>query len=337
MNKKINTGLLAYGMSGKVFHAPFINSHNGFNFTAIVERTNKLAQKDYPNIKSYNSVEELIADDSIELVIINTPNFTHYEHAKMALNAGKHILVEKPFTATTAQAKELFALAKTVGKKVLVYQNRRYDSGYNAVKSIIESGKLGKLIEVHFRFDRYRTTIGPKSFKEEVVEATGLQYDLGPHLLDQAISLFGKPDKYYKILGKNRNQTKVDDYLSIQLTYPNDLYVFLTASMLVADIKEAFVINGSKGSFSKNHADVQETQLLKGVKPTTTGYGIEDPKDAGKLTLIGENGEKSVEIIPSKKGDYMGLFEAVYQNIVNDMPYPITEEDILIQLEILES
>ena len=337
MNKKINTGLLAYGISGKVFHAPFINSHNGFNFTAIVERTNKLAQKDYPNIKSYNSVEELIADDSIELVIINTPNFTHYEHAKMALNAGKHILVEKPFTATTAQAKELFALAKIVGKKVLVYQNRRYDSGYNAVKSIIESGKLGKLIEVHFRFDRYRATIGPKSFKEEVVEATGLQYDLGPHLLDQAISLFGKPDKYYKILGKNRNQTKVDDYLSIQLTYPNDLYVFLTASMLVADIKEAFVINGSKGSFSKNHADVQETQLLKGVKPTATGYGIEDPKDAGKLTLIGENGEKSVEIIPSKKGDYMGLFEAVYQNIVNDMPYPITEEDILIQLEILES
>ena len=129
MNKKINTGLLANGISGKVFHAPFMNSHNGFNFTAIVERTNKLAQKDYPNIKSYNSVEELIADDSIELVIINTPNFTHYEHAKMALNAGKHILVEKPFTATTAQAKELFALAKTVGKKVLVYQNRRYDSG----------------------------------------------------------------------------------------------------------------------------------------------------------------------------------------------------------------
>lgn len=336
MNKKINTGLLAYGMSGKVFHAPFINSHHGFNFTAIVERTNKLAQKDYPHIKSYNSVEALINDESIELVIINTPNFTHYEYAKAALNAGKHILVEKPFTATTAQAKELFALAKTVGKKVLVYQNRRYDSGYNAVKDIIESGKLGKLIEVHFRFDRYRTAIGPKSFKEEVVEATGLQYDLGPHLLDQAISLFGRPKKYHKVLGKNRNQTKVDDYLSIQLSYPNDLYVFLTASMLVADIKEAFVINGSKGSFSKNHADVQETQLLKGVKPTAAGYGIEDPNDAGKLTLIGENGEKSVETIPSKKGDYMGLFEAVYQNIVNDMPYPITEEDVLIQLEILE-
>lgn len=337
MNKKINTGLLAYGMSGKLFHAPFIDSHAGFNFTAIVERTNKLAQKDYPEIKSYNRVEEIIADSSIELIIINTPNFTHYEYAKAALNAGKHILVEKPFTATTSQAKELFALAKTAGKKVLVYQNRRYDSGYNAVKNIIASGKLGKLIEVHFRFDRYRTAIGPKSFKEEIVEATGLQYDLGPHLIDQAISLFGKPDQYHKVLGKNRNQTKVDDYLHIQMSYPNGLYVFLTASMLVADIKEAFVINGSKGSFSKNHADVQEGQLLKGMKPTAPAYGIEDREDAGKLTLIAENGEKLMETIPSEKGDYMGLFEAVYQNIVNDIPYPVTEEDILIQLEILES
>jgi scyllo-inositol 2-dehydrogenase (NADP+) len=337
MNKKINTGLLAYGMSGKLFHAPFIEAHDGFNFTAIVERTNKLAQKDYPNIISYHSVEELIADDSIELIIINTPNFTHYEYAKAALNAGKHVLVEKPFTATSAQAKELFELAKTVGKKVFVYQNRRYDSGYNAVKNIIVSGKLGKLVEVHFRFDRYRNVIGPKSFKEELVEATGLQYDLGPHLLDQAISLFGKPEHYQKVLGKNRNQTKVDDYLSIQLSYPNDLYVFLTASMLVADIKEAFVLNGSKGSFSKNHADVQEAQLLKGMKPTDLGYGIEDSQDAGKLTLISEDGEKSIETIPSEKGDYMGLFEAVYQNMVNDIPYPITEEDILIQLEILES
>lgn len=337
MNRKINTGLLAYGMSGKVFHAPFISIHSGFNFTAIVERTNKTAQKDYPEIKSYNSVEELIADEAIELIIINTPNFTHYEYAKLALNAGKHILVEKPFTATTAQAKEIFALAKSVGKKALVYQNRRFDSGYNAVKRVIESGKLGKLVEVHFRYDRYRNVIGPKSFKEELVEATGLQYDLGPHLLDQAISLFGKPEKYNKILGKNRDLTKVDDYLAIQLSYPNDLYVFLTASMLVADIKEAFIINGRKGSFKKNHADVQEAQLLNGMKPSELGYGIEDSKDAGILTLVTENGDRSIETIPSEKGDYMELFETVYQNIVNDVTYPITEEDILTQLEILES
>ncbi|WP_316769598.1 Gfo/Idh/MocA family oxidoreductase [Pedobacter frigiditerrae] len=337
MNNKINTGLLAYGMSGKVFHAPFVSTHSGFNLKGIVERNRKIAQDDYPEIISYNSVDELINDDSIDLVIINTPNNTHYEYAKQALKAGKHILVEKPFTATTDQAKELFALAKSVGKKALVYQNRRYDSGFNAVKKVIESGKLGKLVEVHFRYDRYRNEISPKAFKEELVEATGLQYDLGPHLLDQTIALFGKPEKFNKILSKNRVNTKVDDYFAIQLTYPNELNVFLTASMLVADIQSAFVVNGMMGSFSKNHADVQEAQLLKGMKPTEEGYGIENPADAGKLTLVTEDGGRTTEFIASEKGNYPAIFEAVYQNIVNDKPYPITEEDILTQLQILQS
>lgn len=337
MNNKINAGLLAYGMSGKVFHAPFVSTHPGFNFHAIVERNRKQAEADYPSVISYNSVEELLADNAIDLVIINTPSYTHFEYAKLALLAGKHILVEKPFTATTVQARELFDLAKSVGKKALVYQNRRYDSGFNAVKKVIESGKLGKLVEVHFRYDRYRNEIGPKFFKEEPFEASGLSYDLGPHLLDQAISLFGKPEKYHKVLGKHRENTKVDDYFAIQLSYPNDLYVFLTSSMLVADILPAFVINGMMGSFSKNHADVQEEQLLKGMKPTTDGYGIENPADGGKLTLVTADGGRKTEIIPSEKGDYNGIFEAVYQNITNNVPYPITEEDILVQLEILES
>lgn len=337
MSNKINTGLLAYGMSGKVFHAPFVSTHQGFNFHAIVERNRKLAQTDYPSIISYNGIDELLADEQIDLVIVNTPSYTHFEYAKLALKAGKHILVEKPFTATTTQAKELFALAKSVGKKVMVYQNRRYDSGFNAVKSVIESGQLGKLVEVHFRYDRYRNEIGPKLFKEEPFEASGLSYDLGPHLLDQAICLFGKPKKFHKALSKNRLNTKVDDYFAIQLSYPNELNVFLTSSMLVAEIPPAFVVNGMMGSFSKNHADVQEEQLLKGMKPTDPLYGIENPVDAGKLTLVTADGGRTRTTVPSAKGDYNGIFEAVYQHICHDIPYPITEEEILAQLEILEA
>jgi len=336
MNTKINTGLLAFGMSGKVFHAPFIDAHPGFSLRGITERNHKLASADYPSILSYNSTDELIADDEIDLVIINTPNFTHYDYAKQALKAGKHILVEKPFTATSAQAKELFKLAKSVGKKALVYQNRRYDSGFNAVKQVINSGVLGRLVEVHFRYDRYRNEISPKFFKEEPYEASGLLYDLGPHLLDQTISLFGKPKQFHKTLAKHRKHTQVDDYFTIHLSYPNGLNVFLTASMLVAEIKDAFVLNGMMGSFSKNHADVQEAQLLKGLKPVDEDYGIENPADAGRLTLVTEDGGRTTSIIPSQKGDYMGIFEAVYQHIINDVPYPITEEDILTQLEILE-
>ncbi|MBP8067610.1 MAG: Gfo/Idh/MocA family oxidoreductase [Pedobacter sp.] len=337
METKINTGLLAFGMSGKVFHAPFIDAHPGFNLRGITERNRKLAAADYPSIISYNSIDELIADDEIDLVIINTPNFTHYEYANKALRAGKHILVEKPFTATTAQAKELFALAKSVGKKALVYQNRRYDSGFNAVKKVIDGGELGRLVEVHFRYDRYRNEISPKFFKEEPYEASGLLYDLGPHLLDQAICLFGKPEKFHKTLAKHRASTQVDDYFTIHLSYPNDLNVFLTASMLVANIKDAFVVNGMMGSFTKNHADVQEAQLLKNMKPSDVNYGIENPADAGQLTLVTEDGGRKTSIVSSEKGDYMGIFEAVYQNIVNDVPFPITEEDVITQLEILEA
>ena len=329
---------MAYGMSGKVFHAPFVHLHDGFNFVAVTERSKKQAVQDYPGIVSYDTIDELIADDNIDLIIINTPNYTHYEYAKKCLLAGKHILVEKPFTATVAQARELFTLAKKVGKKALVYQNRRFDSGFKITKEIIESGKLGKLTEVYFRFDRYRSEIGPKGFKEDPsFKASGLSYDLGPHLIDQAVALFGKPSSFHKVLANHRQNGKVDDYFFIHLAYPNQLNVYLTATLLAADIPPAFVVNGSLGAFSKNHGDVQESQLLKGMKPSDEGYGIEIVEDAGKLTLVTADGGRDITTLTSPQGNYGEIFELVYQAIANDQPYPITNEDIVAQLEILES
>ncbi|MCY1517309.1 putative oxidoreductase YdgJ [compost metagenome] len=337
MNTILNTGLLAYGMSGKVFHAPFVEAHPGFNLRAVTERSRKMAQADYPQVISYPDIESCLSDTAIDLIIVNTPNFTHYEYARKALIAGKHVLVEKPFTATTKQAVELFALARETGKKIMVYQNRRYDSGFKATRKVIESGALGRLVEVHFRFDRYRPEIGPKSFKEDpAYEANGLLYDLGPHLIDQAIALFGKPLAFHKTLARHREQTRVDDYFAIHLSYPEDLNVFLTASLLVADTGDAFVLNGTQGSFRKNHADVQESQLLKGIKPTAPEYGIELPEDAGRLTVATPGGLQKT-ITSSEKGDYMGLFEAVYQHLAHDAPFPVSEEDILTQLSILEA
>jgi scyllo-inositol 2-dehydrogenase (NADP+) len=337
INKTINAGLLAYGMSGKVFHAPFLQAHSGFNFKAIVERSSKNAVNDYPNITSYNSVDELLNDAEIELVVINTPNNLHYEHSKAALNAHKHILVEKPFTATTAQAKELFELADSVGKQIFFYQNRRWDSDFTSVKKVLESGKLGKLNEMHLRYDRYRNVIGPKVFKETPVEASGLLYDLGPHLLDQVISLFGKPLSFHKILGKNRVGTLVDDYFSIQLSYPDSVNVFVTSSMLVVNPQAGFVLHGVNGSFIKQRTDIQEEQLLAGMKLTDPGYGIEPASKDGLLTTIDVDGNKTEEIIKSEVGSYLPLFEAVYQAISNNKPYPVSRENVLTQLEIIES
>ncbi len=335
MKKTINTGLLAYGMSGKVFHAPFLDKHDGFNLYAIVERTKKQAQQDYPNLISYNSIDELLDDPVIDLVVVNTPNYLHFQHTKAALLKGKNVLVEKPFAANPQQVKEIFELSDKQGKEVLCYQNRRWDSDFISVKEILESGKLGKLNEMHIRYDRFRSAIGPKTFKEELVEACGLQFDLGPHLLDQVISLFGKPVSYHKVLGKNRKDTLVDDYLFIQLTYPDYLNITVTANLLVADPQPAFVLHGSNGSFIKQRTDIQEEQLLNGIKPDDPAYGIEHPDQQGILTLIDQEGNKSISHIPSKPGSYLSVFEAVYQTLIHKKPYPVTWEDILTQLEIL--
>ena len=337
MTKVISTGLMAYGMSGKIFHGPFLTAHQGFKLHAVTERNQKNAEKDFAGITSYDSTEELLNDKEIELIVINTPNNTHYDYAIQALTAGKHILVEKPFAATSAQAIEIFELAESLGKNVFVYQNRRWDSDFTAVKNIIKSNKLGKLSEVHFRFDRYKASIGVKSFKEEPVAASGLQYDLGPHLVDQAISIFGNPLSFHKLLGRNRKNTKVDDFFSIHLSYPDSLNVFVHANMMVTDIQPSFVLHGENGSFIKERADVQEEQLLKGIMPDEPGFGIEAKGKEAVLTLISENGERTKRLVPSKPASYMSLFEAVYQSLVNKEPYPIRQEEILAQLEILEA
>ncbi len=337
MEKAIVTGLLAFGMSGKVFHAPFVDAHPGFKFHAVLERNQKKAADDYPGVKSYDNFEELISDPEIELVIVNTPNFTHADYTRKCLLAGKHVLVEKPFTPTSAEAKELFELARTVGKKIFIYHNRRWDSDCTSIQKVVESGQLGQINEVIYRYDRYRKAIGPKTFKEEPQPASGLMYDLGPHLLDQAISLFGKPKSFYKVLGKHRENTKVDDYFMIHLAYPNDLNVFLTSSLLAADPQKAFVLHGSAGSFVKGRSDVQEEQLLKGMKLSNPVYGIEPPESKGRLTIMDEQAVPQVTYVDSENGNYIGLFEAVYQAIVHNIDYPITEEQIITQLEILEA
>ena len=337
MENVIKTALLAYGMSGKVFHAPFISIHSGFRLVAVTERNQKNAEQDYPGITSYDAIEDTIADQSIDLIVINTPNFTHFDYAKKALLAGKHILVEKPFTATVAEATELFDLAAKVGKKIFVFQSRRFDSDFIAVRQVIESGKLGKLHEIHIRYDRYRATISPKTFKEEPMPASGLLYDLGPHLLDQIISLFGQPDSFHKILAKNRVNTQVDDYFSIHLSYPNSLNVFVHSNMLITDIQPAYVIYGHDGSLIKDRADTQEEQLLTGMKPVDIGYGIEPESKNGHLTTIDADGNKTEELIASAKGDYTAFFEALYQSLINGATFPITREQVMIQLEILEA
>lgn len=336
MKTTIKTGILSYGVSGKLFHAPFLKEHPGFEFTAVVERSKKKAHLEYPDVKSYNSVDEILLDDSIELIVVNTPNETHFEFALKAIKAKKHILVDKPFTAKASQAKQLFKEAQINHVLVFPFQNRRYDSDFLSVKKVIESGKLGNLIEAHFRYDRYSNTINENSWKEVPGPGSGVIYNLGSHTIDGVISMFGMPLKWSKHPSYVRPNTQVIDYVHIHLLYPNNLQVFVTISFLVADPQPAFVVNGTMGTFKKNRTDVQENQLNEGMLPDDVDYGVELPESEGLLTTIDLNGLKKQEKIAAKKASYMNVFEDVYQTIRMGKDYPVTEEQIIAQLEILE-
>jgi predicted dehydrogenase len=333
----IKTGLLAYGMSGKVFHAPFLTQHPGFELQAVVQRHEQRMQADYPHITSHGSVAELLADPALELVVVNTPSFTHVDLARQALLAGKHVLLEKPVATTVAALRELQALAQQQGRCLLAYQNRRWDTDFGSVRRVVESGQLGQLIEVHFRYDRFKPALNPKKFKEEAgVPGSGLLFDLGPHLLDQAISLFGAPLRVEKTQGAYRAQSLVDDYFSLHLRYPAGLNVFLTSGLLVADPGPAFVLHGTLGSYRKDRTDPQEAQLLAGMRPTDPAYGREQPGQEGRLTVVEADGGLSTTPLAAAPSSYAGLFEAVYQAIRHGQPYPITSAELEAQLRIIE-
>ena len=337
MSKPIISGLMAYGMSGRIFHAPFLSTNPGFTFKAIVERSEKKAAARYPDVISYNSIDELLADDEIELVVVNTPSNTHFDLTLRALNAGKHVLLEKPAAATSAEVKIMFDLARKKNLHLMLYQNRRYDSGFMLVKDVIESGRLGELIEVHMRFDRYKTALSPKLFKEKKENpANGLVYDLGPHLIDNIIALFGKPLSFTKTTGIYREGSEVPDYFNYHLKYPNQLNVYLTAGLLLAEVLPGFAVYGTLGSLVKERCDTQEAQLDNGMMPTDPGFGIEPDGSDGKLIIMGLDNKRNIEYITPPKGNYNGLFDAVYHTIRNNALFPVTEEHVAWQLELLE-
>ncbi|TYZ07444.1 oxidoreductase [Hymenobacter lutimineralis] len=336
MSSPIATGLLAYGMSGRVFHAPFLTAPN-FRLQAVVERTRKEAASRYPEVRSYDSVAELLADEALELVVVNTPNDTHFDLARQALQAGKHVLLEKPVTATLAELDELLALAAEQGKQLLAYQNRRWDADFQLVRQVVESGRLGQLTEAHFRFDRYKPGLNPKVFKEDpTVPASGFHFDLGAHVLDEALSLFGRPQHVHVAQASQRPGSRVVDYFLAHLTYPAGLQVFVTVSLLAAAPVPAYVLHGTQGSFQKRRADVQEAQLAAGMRPTDAAYGWEPAEAAGQLTMVEADGQFSHATLEAPRGNYSGLFEAVYQTIRHGQPYPVRPEELRWQLEILE-
>jgi scyllo-inositol 2-dehydrogenase (NADP+) len=332
---KIKTALLSYGMSGKVFHAPFLAIHPGYELLGSWERSKKLIQKDYPELISYPSLESILEDDTIDLVIVNTPVETHFEYAKKVLLAGKHALVEKAFTATVAQAQELASLAKEKGLKLCVFHNRRWNSELKTIQKVIEDNVLGDIVEAEFHFDRYTPLLSPKIHKETASLGAGILKDLGSHLIDQSLFLFGIPQSVFGDIRITRDHSVVDDCIDILLYYP-DFRVRLKAGFFVREPIPSFIIHGKKGSFLKSRGDVQEEDLKAGKKPNLEKWGVELEEDEGLLhTEI--DGEIIYEKVPTIKGNYNGFFDALYDSIRNDSIEPITAEDGIKVMRIIEA
>lgn len=331
----INTALLSFGMSGKLFHAPFVHSHPGFHLYGVWERSKNEATAVYPGSKTFRSLDEVLADDAVELVIVNTPNATHYEYAKMALQAGKHVVVEKPFVITEAEGVELEALATGKGLMLSPFQNRRWDSDFLTVKQVVEQKLLGEIVEAEFHFDRFKEDLSPKAHKETPGPGTGALYDLGAHIIDQALVLFGVPEAVFADIRIVRPVSQVDDYFELLLYYPG-LRVRLHSSYLVKEAVPAYILHGTKGTFLKSRADVQEAHLQQGLKPDTQDWGTEPEEEKGLLHII-NNGKDLRQHIPTLQGNYRHYFDGIYQAIRHQQTPPVTALQGILIIRVIEA
>ncbi|MER2999433.1 oxidoreductase [Pontibacter populi] len=339
MAATIHVGLLGFGMAGRLFHAPFIANVAGLKLKKIKANRPEsvaLARLRYPKTEIVASEQDIIEDETIDLVVVATANPTHYNLAKAALLAGKHVLVDKPFTITSAEADELIVLAKEKQKVLTVYQNRRWDSDFKTVKKVLQDNLLGRLVEYEAHFDRYRNEIKPDTWKEENLPGAGILYDLGAHLIDQALVLFGEPQRVYADIKIQRQGSKIPDYFEVVLFYSN-LKVILKAGMLVRETGPHFILHGSKGSFVKYGMDVQEAALKAGSFPTAaaTDWG-QEPEELWGMLNTELNGLHFKGKIESEIGDYSGLYQNVYDAIIGQDELEVKPEQARNTIRIIE-
>jgi scyllo-inositol 2-dehydrogenase (NADP+) len=335
MERQIRTGIASFGMSGKVFHAPLLFHNRHYSLQCIVERTKNEVASYYPAVSVLPSTDQLINDPSIELVIVNTPDPSHFDIAKQCLEAGKHVVVEKPFTQTSNQAALLTTLARQHRTTLTVFQNRRWDGDFLTVQDLIRKGTLGTLIEFESRWDRYRPSIQTGSWKEEAALGTGLLYNLGSHMIDQAIVLFGMPDAVTSHLRTFRDRGSIDDWFELRLHYAAHA-VSVKASYLAASQAPRFVLHGTNGSFVKYGLDPQEEALKQGEDPRSHDWGKEEERLWGELQLA-TNGELSSRKVETLRGNYNLFYDNLYEHIIFGNGLAVKPEEALHVITIIEA
>ncbi|MEH6444080.1 MAG: oxidoreductase [Oceanospirillaceae bacterium] len=319
----IKVAIVGYGLSANIFHLPFIAHSEQFGLVAISTSQIEIVDKKYPQIDVYQSAEQMITSCAADLVIITSPNDTHFSLAKLALNAGKHVLLEKPMTTTSLQALELVQLAQGKSLVLSVYQNRRWDGDFLTLQRVINSGLLGKIKVFNSHFDRFRPLVRDR-WREQAGEGTGILYDLGSHLIDQALHLFGAPLSLTANCKSLRDDANVTDYFQVMLHYAN-MEIVLQSSPFAANPNIRFQLLGTKGSYIKHGLDPQEGQLRAGLTPDVPAFGIEAPAHFGVQYIADEHGQQqSVKKIETIKGCYAEFYSQLAMAIGSGLTVPVS-------------
>ena len=331
---KIRTAIAGFGLSGKIFQAPFIHADPNFELKKVYERKTERAKEEYPDVQIVRSFEELLTDD-IDLVIISTPNDTHVPFAKQAMAAGKHVVVEKPVAATSTEAAELCAFAKKQGVVLSVFQNRRLDSDFLTVKNLIEAGELGEVLDYEAHYDRFERGVNPKPWKAAGGAGVGVLYDLGVHIIDQAYVLFGMPNEVYADFRQQRPESPGVDNFEVILYY-DKVKAILSAGEVVARQGPHYMVSGRRGTFIKYGEDVQEAALLAGKRPPAPDWDAEGEECWG--TLYYDDGAQILEKkIPTVVSSYARYYENLYEVITAGAPALVPPEQTADVLRIIEA
>jgi len=320
MNKPIHVGIAGFVIASQVFHAPFLKVSPHYEVTAVLERHHEASRAMFPNVQIVRSFEELLQTDA-DLIVIATPNDTHFPYAKAALLAGKMVVVDKPFTIRSGEALELAERAKQTGNLLTVYQNRRYVADFMTIQEILQQHSLGEVHTFEGNYFRYRPEKKPNAWRERPEPGSGILYDLGPHLIDQCVVLFGLPKYITADVRIQRPHAQTDDAFTIVLDY-GFLQATLRAGMLVREHGPRYIIHGTKGSFIKYGDDPQEAKLKNGEMPSET-MGVEDEEVYGLLHTE-DNGAVVKEYVPSKRGNFGLFYEYLYDSIEHNAPLKTT-------------
>jgi len=343
---EIGVAVIGFGLAGQVFHAPFVSAVPGLRLEAIVQRKGDEAARAYPSARILRSVDEALKDGAVQLVVVGTPNETHFDLAKQALLAGKHVVIDKPFAGTSAEAKELKELAEKQGVVLAPFHNRRWDGDFLTVRKLLDEGAVGRLVTYESHFDRFRPLPREGTWKEGASAANGLLMDLGPHLVDQASTLFGAPVGITASVRKDRDKTDIEDAFDITLEYPgysgHGLRVHCRSSMLACDAAPRFLLHGTKGSFKKYGLDPQESALVGGAKVPRVGEGewLADPEEQwGTLTVApvpADPAKLTRTKVKTELGDYRLYYANVRDAIHGLAKLAVTPEDGYRVVKLLE-